>query len=131
MGFCRMSGRNSKGQFVGGSGNPAGKPALSPELKAIKELTTDELKRTIAKHFRLEKLELQEIYENPHSIAIDLVLVSAILKAIDTGDIYKAESLFMRCLGKVTDKIELQHPEPLVIERANGEQVALDVKRDE
>jgi hypothetical protein len=115
----------------GSSGNPGGRPKLSPELKKINELTVDELKRTIAKHFRMTMEELTDVLHDPNSITLDLVICSAIAKAIKEGDMGRAEYLFMRSLGKVTEKLEVQHPEPVVIQRANGEMIALDVAKDD
>ena len=115
----------------GQSGNPSGSRKLPADLKKVAEMTTDELKRTIAKHFRMRKEELSKVLQDPKSQAINLIIVSTIVKAIKDGDIHKAEYLFMRSLGRVTEKVEIQHPEPVIIERANGQQVALDVRKDE
>lgn len=115
--------------FVKGqSGNPGGKPPLSPELKAIKELTVDELKRTISKYFRLSKDQVNEILEDGNLPSIDHLIASTICVAIKNGDIARAEYLFMRSLGKVTEKLEIERPEPVVIKRANGSEVSLEVK---
>lgn len=111
----------------GQSGNPSGRPKIPEHLRGVMELTVDELKRTIAKHFRMEKSEIDRVLDNPRSIALDLVIASAIAKAINDGDVHKAEYLFLRSLGKVTEKLELLHPEPVVIQRISGEQVSLEV----
>lgn len=106
----------------GESGNKSGRP------KGL--FTIDQLKKVIAKHFDMTKEELAAILTNPKSKAIDLIVCSAIARAIKDGDIAKAEYLFMRSLGRVTEKVEIQHPEPVVIQRPNGEEVTLDVKKD-
>ncbi len=115
----------------GTSPNPGGRPPLCPELKAIKELTADEIKRTIAKYFRLPKRDVETILQHDELPAIDHLIASTICVAIKNGDISRAEYLFMRSLGKVTEKMEVIHPEPVVIERENGEQVTLGVKKDD
>lgn len=109
----------------GKSGNPKGRPPLSPELRAIKELTADEVKRTIAKYFRLSKREVEEILGDDSLPSIDHLIASTICVAIKNGDISRAEYLFMRSLGKVTEKVEIQQPEPVIIERLDGATVEL------
>jgi hypothetical protein len=104
----------------GTSGNLQGRP------KGL--FTTDMLKAVIAKHFEMSKEEIAALLKNDKAKAIDLIVCSAIMKAIKDGDIGKAEYLFMRSLGKVMEKLEVAHPEPVIIQRANGDQVMLDVK---
>ncbi len=116
-------------QFKKGvSGNPSGRPKLPDRLKGTKPITTDELKYTIAKHFKMDEGQIEGVLSNPQSISLDLIIAATIKRAYKDGDIAKAEYLFMRSLGKVTEKIELQHPEPVVITRPNGEQVLLGVE---
>lgn len=114
----------------GASGNPKGRPALSPELKAIKELTADELKRTIAKYFRMPKDDITAVLGMGVLPSLDHVIAATIVKAIQNGDILRAEYLFMRCLGKVKDVMEITQPEPVIIKRANGEEVSLELRTD-
>jgi hypothetical protein len=115
----------------GKSGNPKGRPPLSAELKAIKELTADEIKRTIAKYFRLAKRDVEEILIDEELPSLDHLIASTICVAIKNGDISRAEYLFMRSLGKVKDVMEVVQPEPVIIRRSNGEEVSLDTRIDE
>lgn len=112
----------------GVSGNPKGRPPLPPELKLIKELTVDELKRTIAKYFRLPKDQVELILEDGALPAIDHLVAATIKVAIERGDIARAEYLFMRAFGKVTDEAKTEPPEPVIIKRLSGEQVSLETK---
>lgn len=113
------------------SGNPGGRPRVPEHLRKVAELTVDELKRTIALHFRMEKAEIAEVLRDPKSKALDLIIASAIVQAIKNGDMHKAEYLFLRSLGKVTEKLELQHPEPVVIQKLSGDIVSLDVHAED
>lgn len=95
--------RFKKGQ----SGNPKGKRKLPLDLRKVAELTADELQRTISKHFRMDKFQIAGVLQNPDSPALDLIIASTIAKAIKHGNINKAESLFLRCIGKVSDDIKI------------------------
>lgn len=112
----------------GMSGNAGGRPKLSPELKAIKALTSEEYIRTISKHLRKNKKQLLDTLQDANSTVLDMVICSTFAKVIKDGDIYRAECMFTRMLGKVTDKVEVLHPEPVVIEKSDGVQIELGVK---
>lgn len=115
----------------GQSGNPSGKQKLPADLRSVAMITSEELKRLISKHFRFKIPELHKIVEDPESPAINVVLASTILEAAKKGDVQRAEYLFMRLVGRVTEKVEVQYPEPVVIERPNGEQMVLDVASED
>lgn len=115
----------------GQSGNPTGRRKLPVSLKGVSELTAEEIKRTIAKHFRMDKEELAKVLQNAKSPSLDLIIASTIAKAIKDGDISRAEYLFMRSLGKVKDVMEVVQPEPIVIKRKDGSEVELGTKREE
>lgn len=90
----------------GQSGNPGGRPKLSPELKAIKVFTPEEVERIIAKYMRLSKGKLQRLLkEDSDDLPMFEALVCSILaKAYKTGDYSKVEFLLLRTVGKVKDK---------------------------
>ena len=117
-------------QFKKGvSGNPNGRPPVAIELKYGKFFTVDELKRHITNHFRMPYEELLVRMQDTSLPAVEHILMATIASAIEKGDISKAEYLFMRILGRVTEKLELSHPEPVAIHRANGDIIDLDVKK--
>ncbi len=114
----------------GVSGNPTGGRKLPDDLRKVAPLTSEELRRTISKHFRFNKTQLAEVLSNPNAPTIDIIIASTIAHAMKHGDIQKAEYLFQRLIGRVTEKVEVQYPEPVVIERPSGEQLVLDVASD-
>ena len=100
-------------------------------LKKTKLHTIDEIKRTISRHFRMTNDEISAVLVDSKATALDLIIASTIAKAIEHGDIHRAEYLFVRLVGRVTEKIEVQPPEPVLIARPSGEQVVLDVEAKE
>lgn len=115
----------------GQSGNPSGRPKLLQELLGIRELTSEELKRRIAKYMRMTLTHIEAVLMDPENIAIDLIIASALQKAIKEGDIAKAECLFNRALGRVKETMEVVQPEPIIIMRKDGSQVELGIAVEE
>jgi hypothetical protein len=115
----------------GKSGNPSGRKPLPDPLRGVAKLTSDELSRTISLYFRMDINDLKEAIDNPKTTTLDLLIATTIALAIKNGDIQKAEYLFLRSLGRVTEKIEIQHPEPVAIQRLSGEILSLEVKEIE
>jgi|SRR3990167_1381076 len=114
----------------GQSGNPAGIRKLPVDLRKVADLTARELSRVISKHLRMNKNELLKILQDPKSSALNLIIVSAIISAIKNGDTAKAEYLFMRIIGKVTDKAEIILPEPFIIQTKDGGRINMGAKFD-
>lgn len=112
----------------GESGNKGGSRPLPDVLKKSKLHTIDEIKRTISLYFRMDKEAIIAILDNPKVPSLDLIIASTIAKAIEHGDIHRAEYLFTRLVGRVTEKIEVQHPEPVMIQRASGEVIEVGVQ---
>src|SRR3990167_8854114 len=78
----------------------------------------------------MNKNELLKILQDPKSSALNLIIVSAIISAIKNGDTAKAEYLFMRIIGKVTDKAEIILPEPFIIQTKDGGRINMGAKFD-
>lgn len=86
--------------------NPSGRPKLSPELRKIKEFTTDEIRRTIAKYMRLSKGELQRIIkeESDKLPMFEAMVCSILANAYKTGDFSKLDFLLNRSGHKQKDE---------------------------
>lgn len=92
----------------GRSGNPAGRPPLSPELKAIKELTQDEIKRTFSKFLRMPKYEMEAFIKDSTNQAWELTIVSGLLRGLSIGDFTNMLHAFDRIVGKVKDVAQIE-----------------------
>lgn len=85
----------------GQSGNPNGRPALPEELRAIKELTKEEVKRLFSKHLRATLPELVEVKNDKAAQSIDVWLAAGILKGVEYGDFNRLAFMLERMHGKV------------------------------
>lgn len=100
----------------GVSGNPGGKPKLPPDLKAVSELTVDELKRTIAKYGRMTKAEVAAAIQNPQTPMIELNIATIFATGTKTGDYARLAFLLDRSIGKPAQDVSFAGTsEPIAI----------------
>lgn len=91
----------------GVSGNPAGRPPIPPELKKVKEVSSQILRRMISKHFGMTQEDLSLVIADPNAAAIDVLIAKTIMVCIENGNIEKAEYLFKRSFGVVENKLQI------------------------
>lgn len=91
----------------GVSGNPNGRPRLTPELKQIKDLNPSTLRRMISRYWGMNQQELSQVLADPDTPAIDAFLAKTVMLSIEKGDPLRAEFLFKRSLGNVQENIKL------------------------
>ncbi len=90
----------------GQSGNPGGRPKLSPELRAISALTTQEACRIISKFARMGHGGLDAIISNPNTSSIEACVASIFSHCIANGDYTRLSFLLDRAIGRVPVAIE-------------------------
>ena len=61
-------------------------PKLSAELRAIKELTADEINRTIAKYARMTKAALNAAIQDPETPIYEIHIASILAQGTKAGD---------------------------------------------
>ena len=100
----------------GQSGNPGGRPKLSPALKAIKVFTTEEIERIIAKYMRLPKGKLQKLLKEESETLpmFEAIVCSILANAYKSGDSSKIEFLLNRSIGKVKEIKESKNGNDIV-----------------
>ena len=93
---------NKKNFKPGVSGNPRGRPIVPDEVKGVPRLTSEEVKRSIAKYLRKNIREVFDIHsdneEFGHLSSLDAIIVSVIKNAIEDprGDVNRLEFLIQR-----------------------------------
>ncbi len=113
----------------GVSGNPSGRPKTRIDLLKVKALCAEDLKRLIAKYFDYDRMQVAAAIKDKSTKALDLIILTTIEAAINKGDIARAESLFLRSVGRAHKVAEEGEAKPfMVIERLNGERTILGVE---
>lgn len=90
----------------GQSGNPLG-PNVNPEKRALRELTTRELKAAIEKTMTCTEEEVQALLDDPQTTVGHKVILRAALDASTNGDYSKFDHILERAIGKVANKVDL------------------------
>jgi hypothetical protein len=86
----------------GVSGNPKGRPIVPEEVRGIPRLTSEEVKRCIAKYLRKNIREIHDTYNDDQFFgnlsALDAIVVSIIKNAVEDprGDVNRLEFLIQR-----------------------------------
>lgn len=84
----------------GVSGNPSGRPKLAPELKAITELTHQEVKRLVAKYARMLKSDIQLAIKKDDIPMIELHIATIFMHGAKHGDYGRLNFLLGYAIGK-------------------------------
>lgn len=88
----------------GQSANPAGRPAILPEIKEARKANANDLTRILHTQLKMSRDELKEILSNKETPAMDLLVANILSKAIVSGDQTRAGFLFDRAFGKLPEK---------------------------
>lgn len=104
-----MGNRSKKGDFKPGNRAGKGRPRLPDELKEIKSLEKDFLKKTISKFLDCNINELSEFMQKIKTQEVkvyEAYVASLIAKGMQTQDVSIMEWLATRSVGKVKDEVD-------------------------
>lgn len=91
---------------VGNPGGPGRKPTPK-DLKGVKKMSRYEFELRLAKYASCTLAELKKHRRHPDTPALDLMLLSVMIKGIGQGDHQRWNALVDRMFGKVKDKVDL------------------------
>ena len=110
----------------GQSGNPKGRPPLPAEIRAIKSLSPQYVKKIISKLALMDREQMMEWIQKPlikgGPTNIELMVASIITKAVTDGDQGKLNFLLDRTIGKVVENrnVQFQPVQYVTTVRADG-----------
>jgi hypothetical protein len=97
-----------KGTFKPGqSGNPKGRPPLTPEEKAVRKITNEALEEIADLILSNDKPSLLTIAASQTDPAIRVIYAKAAVNAMSKGDVPTLELILNRLVGKAPDKVHL------------------------
>jgi len=117
------------------SGNPKGRPPLSPEQKALRKLTLHSLQKVIETALTGNVQALKDLATNPDTSALEVGVATAILRAIKDGDPSVLERFAARIVGEIPKNlninglVDVQH-QVKVIPPEIARQALLEIEED-
>ncbi len=115
----------------GVSGNPGGKPKIPDDIKEARKLTQIELERTINALLFLDKESLQARIKDPKTPMIEMIAASIMAQAAVKGDHLRLDFILQRMIGKVKDQVEISQPQPYIVRKLDGEEIAMGIETKE
>ncbi len=110
------------------TGKLGGRPPIPEDLKEISLISTDTVKRLIARYVEMNKAQLQQAAQDPSTPMLEMMIASVIVKATKDGDYSRIDFLLNRLIGKVTEKMEVKLPTPFIVKRSDGSEVVMGAK---
>lgn len=108
-----------KGQVL----NPRGGQVHDKDIKALRNLTKDELKEVGSLILKNNVEALKAIGKDPGASALKTMVASVVVRVIQKGDMYALDLLLDRLIGKVKEEIQhtgLHAPQVIVTLPKNG-----------
>lgn len=91
----------------GKSGNPKGRPPLTPVQRELKDLNLKIHAAVIKAVLTGTKQDLQDLLDDPEATALQLVLVKTVIRAIKEGDYSRIREIVQVIVGKIPDNVNL------------------------
>lgn len=91
----------------GVSGNPEGRPPLTPEQKALRNLTEAEMVEIGSLVVKGNIAELKKLMKNPKTTVLKAMMAAVAVKTIQSGNPSALDTLLNRLVGKVKDVVEV------------------------
>jgi hypothetical protein len=109
----------------GQSGNPAGRPKMAPEMKALLDLTKSSYREIALKYLLMPRAEVKKIKASDDMSMLELAFLSCIGNVQKKGDYGTLDKMMDRVIGKVKDEVDLSinpHDELMqLIRKKNGD----------
>ena len=83
-----------------------GRPAVTPEIKATRQLNTQELVRILNELVHADKETLIAKTKDPKTTVFELIICSILKNAYDKGDQQRISFILDRLVGKVKEQVE-------------------------
>jgi hypothetical protein len=108
----------------GESGNPAGRPPMSPDVRAARRVNQYEFELICNRLFFLSYDEVRAVAKAKETPALERMMAKLIALACATGDERRIEVLLTRTIGKVETKVQAGQTKPPAPEGRRPEEMS-------
>jgi hypothetical protein len=92
----------------GETANPNGRPKVPEDIKQLRQLNKDELLKILNKYVYLTKSDLKDALQKEDTPAVEMMVGTIILKAIQSGDHSRLTFILDRLIGPNKQSLEIQ-----------------------
>lgn len=72
--------------------------------------------------------DLEDCLRNPSAPQIEKIIVKLIINMRKSGSVKDFDLLLNRVIGKVTEKVRIEKPRPVIYELSDGSQIVMDTE---
>lgn len=114
--------KNLKPFPKGVSGNPEGRPKLTPEQRKLQKMSKQIVSRLLVDLGHATEGELLAMIKDPNVPRLEKVFIHCLMHE---DPIRSATFILDRVIGKVKDEVEISTPKPTVIKLSESEQLVM------
>ena len=100
--------------------NPNGARGYPEEIKNLSKWTAIEFRAYVLQYLQLSLEELGEVLKNKDAPVIDHLIGKVLYEAIKRGDYQRMQAILDRCIGKVSDNLNVTSKRPFILQKLNG-----------
>ena len=107
--------KKTKTSYKKGKEPGPGRTPLSPEVKALRKLTTNEFLTLLNKLLKMTKSEIVKLIQDPQTPMLEVYLGSVLVYGTKRGDYPTLDKILDRAIGKVPVKLVGDSDNPITI----------------
>jgi hypothetical protein len=103
------------------------------EIRRIDKWTQLTFRLRVQEFLNMTMDELKAKLKDSDTLCGDLLIGMVLMEAIKRGDVVKMNAILDRCIGKVTERMEIVDDKTFIVEKRNGDQIIMgrgDVPKD-
>ena len=112
----------------GNNANPNGRPKTPEDIKKIRKLTSKEVTR-MGHILMSTPNDLKDILSDENATVLSHWIAKICVMGLKQGTPRELNELLNRLIGKVSERVEVTLPAPVIINRLNGDRTVLGATR--
>lgn len=105
---------------------------LRRDLKHFREWAKPVTDYILGKYlYQASDRDLEDCLRNPSAPQIEKIVVRLIINMRKSGNVRDFDLLLNRIVGKVTEKVRIEKPRPVIYTLSDGRQIVMDTESDD
>jgi hypothetical protein len=95
------------------------------EIRRMDKWTQLTFRLRVQEFLNMTMDELKDLLKSKNSTCGDLLIGMVLKEAITRGDVVRLNAILDRCIGKVTERMEIVDDKTFIVEKRNGDQIIM------